>query len=452
MRTIAAGADFSLAVREDGQAFAWGLAPSFGSPKSTPTRVSGFDHATILSASSHVLALDQAGRGKAWGRGSKVGERDHLWPGREPRMDGMKVLAAGSHHSLGITADGRVVAWGRNFQQQLAVPRAQAQPTFVEVTDPANSAYTQGASPVVEFLNPAIAMGGKTNLIHYFMTAYPDEINGLDTGTTVKGWQRTGRDWRAWALDDKTGLPVAGAPANAKPVYRFFSSRWNSHFYTAVAAEKDALIAKNPTQDDAIDWKLESTAFYAMTPESGCPSLSVLPRSPYLCTDTPTPAAKDCPAGYYPVYRAFAVGPKSTRPDPNHQFTSSFIDVYRNVRLAGYVYEGVAFCSPTRVAARRRPAGVPHVPGRQGRCRQADAKRVLVRQCGSRRRQQGDAGGRAWPMAGNWTATCRAYNGAACPADLSLGALRQGWRRHRCPPAASSTSRRRHRAFGCGTD
>ena len=273
------------------------------------------------------------------------------------------------------------------------------------------------------------------------MTAYPDEINGLDTGTTVKGWQRTGRNWRAWAIDDKTSLPVAGTPANAKPVYRFFSSRWNSHFYTAVAAEKDALIAKNPTQDDAIDWKLESTAFYAMTPDSGCPSLSVLPRSPYLCTDTPTPAAKDCPAGYYPVYRAFSIGPKSTRPDPNHQFTSSLVDIYRNVRFAGYVYEGVAFCSPIVVAARRRPAGVPHVPGRQGRCRQADAKRVLVRQCGPRRREQGDAGGRA-------AGQCRQLDrdvprvqrrDVSCGLEPRRTAAR-AWKRRRCLPAASFTS------------
>ena len=101
-----------------------------------------------------------------------------------------------------------------------------------------------------------------------------------------------------------------------------------------------------PTQDDTIDWKLESVAFYAMTPDGMCPALSVLPRSPYLCTETTTPAARDCPAGQYPIYRAFDVGPASTRPDPNHQFTASWIDIYRNVRFSGYVYEGVAFCAP----------------------------------------------------------------------------------------------------------
>ena len=69
VRSIAAGADFSVAVREDGQAFAWGLAPSFASFKATPTRVSGLDGARSSSASSHVLSLDQAGRGTAWGRG-----------------------------------------------------------------------------------------------------------------------------------------------------------------------------------------------------------------------------------------------------------------------------------------------------------------------------------------------------------------------------------------------
>ncbi len=173
VRSIAAGADFSVAVREDGQAFTWGLAPSFAAFKASPTRVSGLDGAAILVAQSHVLSLDQQNRGRTWGRGSKVGERDHLFPGREPRMDGMKALAAGVNHSLGVTANGTVVAWGRNFQQQLAVPRTQAVSTFVEVSDQANGAYTRGTSPVVEFLNPAITMGGQTNLTHFFMAIVP---------------------------------------------------------------------------------------------------------------------------------------------------------------------------------------------------------------------------------------------------------------------------------------
>lgn len=78
IRGIVAGADFSVAFREDGQAFAWGQAPSFVTFKSTPVRVSGLDDGTVVAAASHVLAIDGAGRGKAWGRGSKVGERDHL--------------------------------------------------------------------------------------------------------------------------------------------------------------------------------------------------------------------------------------------------------------------------------------------------------------------------------------------------------------------------------------
>jgi len=425
VRSIAAGADFSVAVREDGQAFTWGLAPSFAAFKASPTRVSGLDGAAILVAQSHVLSLDQQNRGRTWGRGSKVGERDHLFPGREPRMDGMKALAAGVNHSLGVTANGTVVAWGRNFQQQLAVPRTQAVSTFVEVSDQANGAYTRGTSPVVEFLNPAITMGGQTNLTHFFMAIVPAEVDGLDAGTTVKGWQRTGRSWRAWQIDDK-GAPAAGAPAIAKPVYRFFSSRWNSHFYTASAAERDALIAKNPTQDDAIDWKLESTAFYAVTPESSCPSLSVLPRSPYLCKDTPTPAAMDCPAGYYPVFRAFDIGPLSTRPDPNHQFTSSWVDVYRNVRHAGYVYEGVAFCSPIASQPGGDLQAYHTYPGDK-----VEAGKPMQSEFWFANAGPGDAHKAvlvaALPAnAGSWTATCRAYNGATCPSDLSLDALRQG--------------------------
>ncbi|MFO1305443.1 MAG: BACON domain-containing carbohydrate-binding protein [Burkholderiales bacterium] len=425
IRGIVAGADFSVAFREDGQAFAWGQAPSFVTFKSTPVRVSGLDDGTVVAAASHVLAIDGAGRGKAWGRGSKVGERDHLAPGREPRMDGMKALAAGVNHSLGVTTDGKVIAWGRNFQQQLAVPRSQALANFVEVSDQANAAFTQGALPVVEFQNPAIAMGGKTNLTHFFMTAYPDEINGLDTGSTVKGWQRTGRSWRAWPIA-AAGGPSPGTPAAAKPVYRFFSSRWNSHFYTAVEAEKNELLAKNPTQDDTIDWKLESVAFYAMAPDGGCPALSVLPRSKYLCTDTTTPAARDCPAGYYPIYRAFDVGPTSTRPDPNHQFTASWVDIYRNVRFAGYVYEGVAFCAPVSTQPGGDLQAYHTYPGDKAEAGKPMQSEFWFGNAGPGNADKAVLVAALPANGGNWTATCRAFNGATCPADLSIASLRQG--------------------------
>jgi len=425
VRSIAAGADFSVAVREDGQAFAWGQVPGVSTFKAAPVRISGLDGATILAAASHVLALDQAARGMAWGSGSKVGERDHLVPGRAPRMDGMKALAAGVGHSLGVTSNGGVVAWGRNFQQQLAVVRTQAVASFTEVSDQANSAYTQGASPVVEFVNPAITMGGKTNLTHYFMTAYPEEVNALDTETTVKGWQRTGRNWRAWQIDG-AGAASPGTPAAAKPVYRFFSSRWNSHFYTADAAEKDALLAKNPTQNDALDWKLESTAFYAVTPTSTCPALSVLPRSPYLCPNNQPPATLDCPAGYYPIYRAYSIGPQSTRPDPNHRFTSNWIDVYRNVRFAGYVYEGVAFCSPVATQPGGDLQAYHTYPGDKVEVGKPLQSEFWFANAGPGHAHQAVLVAALPAEGGNWTATCRAYNGAACPTDLSIAALRQG--------------------------
>ena len=119
------------------------------------------------------------------------------------------------------------------------------------------------------------------------------------------------------------------------------------HFYTADEAEKNTLIAKNPTQDPAIDWALEAVAFNAAASGTSCPSLLVSPQSVYLCPGGQPLAIRDCPANYYPIYRAFNIGPSSPRLDPNHRFTPNWIDIYRNVRFFGYVYEGVAFCSPS---------------------------------------------------------------------------------------------------------
>ena len=131
--TIAAGAHFSVAVASDGAAFAWGLPPPFDSPHLVPVRVAELDGSALLAVSAHVLSLDAARRGVAWGGTSKAGERDHVVPGREPRMDDLRAIAAGPSHSLGVTATGDVVAWGQNAFQQLGVVRKQAASEWLPV-------------------------------------------------------------------------------------------------------------------------------------------------------------------------------------------------------------------------------------------------------------------------------------------------------------------------------
>jgi alpha-tubulin suppressor-like RCC1 family protein len=421
-KSIAAGDYFSVAIMQDGSVYVWGLTPDRGveghrREETTPgwllpTRVSELNGMSQIVASEHLLALDARNRGYAWGLGTKAGLRERVTPGRVPSMDGLVSLSAGPFHSVGIATDGHVVAWGKNFNEQLSVDRPLYATKWTPVIDPLNQAYTSGAVPVVEFMNSSIGSG------HYFITAFAAEALALDSQTPVAGWQRTGRAWRAW-------LDQASAGPGAKPVYRFFSSRWNGHFYTIEPSERDALLAKNPTQDPAIDWALEAVAFYALASTVACPSVNVLPRSPYICAGGAPPAAVDCPAGYYPVYRAYDIGPTSPRLDPNHRFTPNWIDVYRDVRFFGYVYEGVAFCSP----ASTQPGGDLHAnhnfPGDT-----IDAGAQLSIDYWFNNAGPGDGSGAtivaALPTSVGWTVTCTAYNRAQCPPDLVPADLRNG--------------------------
>jgi alpha-tubulin suppressor-like RCC1 family protein len=421
-RVVAGGDLYSTAVTGDGSVYLWGLPPDRGIPGLrstepvseawlTPQKVAQLANASQVAASQHVLALDQGGHGFAWGLGSKAGTRPRLTPGRSPSMDGLTGIAVGPSHSLGITADGHVVAWGKNDHQQLGIDRPQSSSTWQEVRDAANPTYTLDAVQVVEFRNKDIPVVDK-GPGHYFITAYPEEVVALDNGTFVKGWQRTGRAWRAW-------LESGSAPADAKPVYRFFSSRWNSHFYTADESERAALQAKNPTNDPAVDWALESVAFYAAPSTSSCPSVSVQPRSPFLCTAGP-PAARDCPAGYYPVYRAF-----NQRTDPNHEITSNWIDIYRDVRFLGFAYEGVAFCAPASTQRGGDLHAYHTFPADS-----VDVGSNLNADFWFNNAGPGDASGAtlvaALPAAVNWSLQCRAFNGAQCPAALDIASLRNG--------------------------
>lgn len=92
---------------------------------------------------------------------------------------------------------------------------------------------------------------------HYFVTADPDEIAGLDAGT-IAGWQRTGESFDVWT----TGTGLA-------EVCRFFTTAFapkSSHFYTARSAECDA-VGRDPA------WQFEKVAYLVALPDPGgqCP-------------------------------------------------------------------------------------------------------------------------------------------------------------------------------------
>jgi len=140
---------------------------------------------------------------------------------------------------------------------------------------------------------------------HLFITANPQEIDALDSGT-VGGWLRTGQRFR---VDD---APAAGLV----PVCRFYTSAYAgkaTHFFTASAGECEQL-------KTASDWVYEGVAFYARLPD----------------------AAGTCGADTAAVHRLFNGGQGGA---PNHAYTV-YDGTQKILAQSGWVPEGVAFCAP----------------------------------------------------------------------------------------------------------
>ncbi|MDQ3027077.1 MAG: hypothetical protein M3R58_11325 [Pseudomonadota bacterium] len=165
--------------------------------------------------------------------------------------------------------------------------------------------------PVIEFY--------QEGLRHYFLAGGPEEVKLLDAGGQG-GWKRTGHKFNAW-------LRQADAPANARPVCRFYAFGPNSHFFTADAFEcqylKD-LEQQQRSQAAAagarfLGWGYEGIGFWALMPQGG-----------------------ECEAGSDPVFRAY--NNRAFQGDSNHHFTR---DRHLHTEMiTAWIDEGVQLCSP----------------------------------------------------------------------------------------------------------
>ncbi len=138
---VAAGSDFALALDSHGKVYAWG----FGShgelgirntfKKTVPVAVdtsralSGKKIVAIAAGSNHAVAVDDKGMVYTWG-GNTYGQlgvnttkhSEVPVPIYISRAIGGKTIvavAAGYHHSLALSSDGKVYAWGDNQYGQL---------------------------------------------------------------------------------------------------------------------------------------------------------------------------------------------------------------------------------------------------------------------------------------------------------------------------------------------
>ncbi|MEV5568959.1 Ig-like domain repeat protein [Spirillospora sp. NPDC052269] len=158
---VAAGASFSLAVTSDGRALAWGfngqgqLGDGTTTDRHTPVYVhtpSGV-HVTQLAADTHSLAVTSDGRALAWGYNGDGQLGDGTTTDRHtpvyvhlPSGVTVKQVAAGPQHSLAVTSDGRVLAWGYNYWGTLGDGTQDDHHTPVEAHLPGGVRVTQVAA------------------------------------------------------------------------------------------------------------------------------------------------------------------------------------------------------------------------------------------------------------------------------------------------------------------
>ena len=179
---------------------------------------------------------------------------------------------------------------------------------------PAQAFITEAPrATVVEYYNPA--------LNHYFLTIDQDEIAGLDAGKAGP-WIRTGNAFEAYALTTVGFCPARGC---GDVVSRFYGTPGlgpNSHFYTLVPGEVDAL--KQP----GTGWTLEKQAFKMYA---------------YGKTYPPESAHAGCPGGTIPVYRLY--NNRWMFNDSNHRYVTKQALRDKMVSL-GWIDEGAQLCSP----------------------------------------------------------------------------------------------------------
>lgn len=129
---MAGGTYHSIALKNDGTVWAWGindyhqLGDSTIIPKSTPVQVHTLTGIIeIASKSEHSLALKNDGTVWAWGHNIYGALGDSTLNQRmtpvQSYISGVIAVAAGWEHSLALKSDGTVWAWGANDWGQLGI-------------------------------------------------------------------------------------------------------------------------------------------------------------------------------------------------------------------------------------------------------------------------------------------------------------------------------------------
>jgi alpha-tubulin suppressor-like RCC1 family protein len=126
---VSAGYNYSLALKNDGTVWAWGvngvgqLGNSSTTNSNVPVQVTGLTGAVAVAAGAFTSgALKNDGTVWTWGGGGALGNNsstNSLVPVQASSLTGVVSLAAGAYHFVALKNDQTVWGWGNNVSSQL---------------------------------------------------------------------------------------------------------------------------------------------------------------------------------------------------------------------------------------------------------------------------------------------------------------------------------------------
>jgi alpha-tubulin suppressor-like RCC1 family protein len=157
---VAAGERHTVALKSDGSVWTWGwnvdgqLGDGTTANKSTPVQVKGAggsgtlsDVVAVAAGERHTVALKSDGSVWTWG-GNSIGQLGDgttvakstpvqvKGAGGSGTLSGIVSVATGSFHTVALTSDGSVWAWGTNFYGQLGDGTTTSMTTPVQAKSP----------------------------------------------------------------------------------------------------------------------------------------------------------------------------------------------------------------------------------------------------------------------------------------------------------------------------